>query len=182
MTSHTTPGPASENVPEIVWSFKTMNEMSVTEFYQLLRLRIDVFVVEQTCAYAELDDDDPSIHTQHVQGRLKQSGQLVAGARVIRAAVDNSGKREVAVVKIGRVVVASEWRGSGVARELMEEVLDYIEKSFQSPVLQQKLPQPEVHLSAQTYVSGFYRDLGFKVVSGEYLEDGIPHVDMTLNR
>lgn len=172
---------ASAKSPEIDWSFRSLGDLSVTEFYQLLRLRIDVFVVEQTCAYAELDDDDASAQTLHVQGRLKQSGQLIACARVIESATqavsaEADEAREAEVVKVGRVVVARQWRGCGVARELMQEVLGYIEENCQ-----QKPPGPQVHLSAQTYVSGFYRDLGFKVVSGEYLEDGIPHVDMVLD-
>lgn len=154
---------------EIDWSFKTLNELSVIEFYQLLKLRIDVFVVEQSCAYAELDGDDQSVHTLHVQGRLRDSGQLLAGARVIFAVNQQQEESEVEVVKIGRVVVASQFRDRGVGRRLMEQVLGCIAK---------KVKFAEVRLSAQTAAIGFYGELGFEVVSAEYLEDGIPHVDM----
>ena len=156
----------SETV-EISWSYNTLESLPVMEFYQLLKLRIDVFVVEQACVYAELDDADQSAGTLHVQGRLKDTDQLVACARII---TEDSVSD---LVKVGRVAVDKEWRGRGVARELMNDMLGHIEKNFNSS---------KVQLSAQTYVAGFYRDLGFGEVSGEYLEDGIPHVDMVLKK
>ena len=158
---------------ELEWTFKPLESLAALEFYELLRFRIDIFVVEQNCAYPELDAADKEDATLHVQGRLKSSGELLACARMIMA---NAGDAEVKtnrVVKIGRVAVAEELRGQGVARKLMLQILGYIAAEFGAP---------EVQLSAQTYIESFYQSLGFKTVSGEYLEDGIPHLDMELNK
>ncbi len=173
--------PGFTNLADIEWSYQSLESMSVLEFFEILKLRIDVFVVEQNCAYAELDNDDKAVGTLHVQGRLKSSGQLVACARIItdqvnveEAATGSVTKESVIkenVIKIGRVAVIADLRGQGVARELMSQVLAYIGSEFE---------KPEVQLSAQTYIESFYQTLGFRSVSGEYLEDGIPHVDMVL--
>lgn len=133
--------------------------------FELFRLRIDVFVVEQTCAYAELDDYDVAPGTLHLLVHAG-AGELVGCARLITETND-SGVVEQA--RIGRVATRESWRGSGVARRMMQFLLAHC---------QQQWPQAAVVLSAQVAVVAFYQSLGFTRVSEEYVEDGIPHVDM----
>lgn len=164
--------PGFEGVEDIEWSFKSLDSMSALEFYELLKLRIDIFVVEQQCVYAELDAADKASGTLHVQGRLKKSGQLLACARILTGSVATKASPATSGrVNVGRVAVAKERRGCGVAKELMLQVLRYITA---------ELDAADVQLSAQTYIEGFYQNLGFVRVSGEYLEDGIPHLYMVL--
>jgi len=144
--------------------------MTAQEFYTLAKLRVDVFVVEQKCVYPEFDGYDTLPSTVHVQA-VNLTDKLTAYARLLckeynQEDVDEgfSGK----TVQIGRVVVAPQNRGAGVARELMEKIIEMLQKQNVSAI----------ELSAQTYVVPFYESLGFSVQSDVYLEDGIAHQDM----
>jgi ElaA protein len=124
--------------------------------YALLRLRIDVFVVEQRCAYPDLDGRDLEPGTRHVW--IERDGVPVAYLRIL--------EQSDGVARIGRVCVAATARGAGLARELTTHALDLIGPR-------------ECVLDAQTYVAGFYAGLGFAPTGPEYVdEDGIPHVPM----
>jgi ElaA protein len=122
--------------------------------YAVWRLRQEVFVVEQTCPYPDLDGRDPEPGTRHVL--LEQDGALLGYARVL-----DDGE----VWRIGRVVLAAPARGRGLADVLMAAALD-------------ACPGRDVVLDAQSPLRGWYAALGFTPDGPEFLEDGIPHVPM----
>ena len=141
------------------YTMKTFDELTNRELYRLLALRQEVFVIEQTCIYPDLDGkDETAYHLMAVEDE-----KLVGGLRILgRGAVFEE-------VSIGRVVVSAPNRGRGIAKEMMQRALGFIESELQEKC---------VKISAQTYAIAFYEGLGFRSVSKEYLEDGIPHVDM----
>jgi ElaA protein len=127
----------------------------VATLYELLRLRVEIFVVEQKCAYPELDGRDTEPETVHLWAADR--GEVVGYLRIL---VEPDGS-----ARIGRVAVVPPARGTGLAGRLMVEALEHI------------AGRPCV-LDAQTYLAGFYSRLGFTVTGPEFLEDGIPHVPM----
>jgi ElaA protein len=141
------------------WRELPFDALRPIELHDLLRLRVDIFVVEQRCAYAEIDGQDPI--ALHILGH-DTNGRLIAYARVLPPGQD--GKPH-----IGRVVVEQHHRGTGIGRELMERAIRA------STGLHPSLP---IVVQAQAALQDFYRSLGFVPISGEYLWDGIPHVDM----
>ena len=122
-----------------------------------------MFVVEQACVYPELDGLDALPSTQHIFAALPDK-RVVAAARVLACDATHP-------VRIGRVVVAPEYRGCGLSDELMRRVMHYCRQTF---------PKNVIELSAQVGVEKLYERFGFNVVSDAYLEDGIPHWDMRL--
>ncbi|MGV0910390.1 GNAT family N-acetyltransferase [Martelella sp. FOR1707] len=136
-----------------------LDALTPGELHELFRLRIDVFVVEQNCPYPEIDGKDPeALHL-----RLLEDGRLAAYARIFAADATTSKAR------IGRVVVAPDYRGQRLGERVMREAIAACEK---------RAPGAAIAISAQAHLQRFYGALGFSVTSAEYLEDGIPHVDM----
>lgn len=138
-----------------------LDDLAPRALYALLKLRVDVFVVEQSCPYAEIDGRD--VGAFHL--RILKGGELAAALRVLPP------EEGCDAVKIGRVVVAPAFRGDRLGRRLMREALAFAKARF---------PGRAVELGAQSYLRGFYASLKFKAISDEYLEDGIPHIDMRL--
>lgn len=130
-------------------------DLSAEQLYALLRLRTDVFVVEQKAPYPELDGRDLEPSTRHFW--LEAEDVVVATLRLL--------EEPDGLFRIGRVCTAAEARGNGLSGRLMEAVLAEIGSA------------PSV-LDAQTYVTKFYASYGFVAEGDEYLEDGIPHVTM----
>lgn len=130
-------------------------DLSARTFHDLLRLRVDVFVVEQECPYPELDGRDVEPGTRHLW--LEQAGTPVAYLRIL---ADPDDRR-----RIGRVVVAKEARGAGYAGRLMTAALG-------------EVGERPCTLEAQSQLVDFYTRHGFTVTGPEYLEDGIPHTPM----
>lgn len=143
----------------IHWHTKAFEELEVGELYDILRLRTDVFVVEQNCAYPELDGKDKNC--LHVFA--SHQGKIVAYARIVPPGLSYPQ------ISIGRVVVHSEYRKEKLGRILLNLVLDKIEEEFEAQ---------EIQIGAQCYLKNFYASFGFEPASDDYLEDGIPHVDM----
>lgn len=145
-------------MPEsFVW--RDFDALSPAELHALLKLRCEIFIVEQDCAYPDIDGKDPL--ARHL---LCHDGtDLIGCLRIFAPCIAGEAAR------IGRVVVAPPARGTGLGRRLMQAALDEIE------VLHGKVP---VALSAQLYLEAFYASLGFERISETYLEDGIPHCDM----
>ena len=137
---------------------RAMGEFSAHELYALLKLRVDVFVVEQRCAYPELDGKDAE--ATHLM--LKREEDIVAAARIFPPHDDLPAK-------IGRVVVSPAHRGERLGEALMREALSHCHSTY---------PDAPVFLSAQSHLRRFYGSLGFEPISEEYVEDGIPHIDM----
>lgn len=138
---------------------KTFDELTTAELYQILRLRSEVFVVEQDCVYQDLDNKDQK--ALHILG-IKE-GQVVAYTRIFKPGdyFENTS--------IGRVVVAQDQRKYGFGKLIMQVSLAAIEERF---------PNTPIEISAQSYLVKFYTELGFERFGEEYLEDGIPHVGM----
>lgn len=136
---------------------KTFEELTVNELYEILKLRSEVFVVEQNCVYQDLDDVDQEAY--HVY--LKDEGKIVAYLRVV-----DKGKR-LDEVSLGRVISLRRRRGLGTA--LMRAGIE---------VAKEKFGVKTIKIGAQAYAKPFYEGCGFQQISGEYLEDGIPHIYM----
>ena len=141
------------------WELKKFDELNVEEIYKILKLRIEVFVVEQECAYQDCDGKDQKSY--HLF--LEDEGRIAAYLRILKRGLSFD---EVA---IGRVIVNKDYRGKGLAREMMLKAIKFIEE---------ELNEKEIKIQAQVYLVDFYGSLGFKKISEEYLEDKIPHVDM----
>ena len=126
-----------------------------------MRLRQDVFVVEQNCPYLDADDKDQMSY--HVLG-LDNEGKLQAYTRLVPVGISYEG-----YVSIGRVITSSAVRGKKQGVPLME---------FSIQKCQELWPNMPIKISAQTYITHFYESLGFKQIGKEYLEDDIPHIAM----
>lgn len=136
---------------------KTFSELTQEELYGILKLRVDIFVVEQNCPYPELDDEDQeAIHFFY-----KVDEKVIAYLRVIANQEGN--------IRIGRVVTDKAYRGKRLSSKLMEASMVYIKANY---------TDRNITLSAQEHLQHFYSKFGFKPVSAIYLEDGIPHVNM----
>ena len=144
----------------ITTSVKHFDELSNHELYAIIRLRNEVFVVEQNCIFQDADDKDQLAY--HVM--IFSSDSLVAYARVLPAGVSYNE------VSIGRVVSDRKARGTGAGRRLMVDSLSFISEKF---------GDCDVRISAQTYLLKFYNSLGFEESGEVYLEDGIEHIEMT---
>lgn len=136
---------------------KKFEELSSYQLYEILKIRAAVFVVEQNCVYQDLDDVD--FDAYHVC--FYENKQLVAYLRVV-----DKGKR-LDEVSVGRVI--SLKRRCGVGSELLRIGL---------AVAKDKFSARKVKVGAQTYAKAFYQQVGFRQISDEYLEDGIPHIYM----
>jgi len=148
----------------IDWQDKHHSELTTSELYALLALRSAVFVVEQQCAYLDVDGKDLQAENRHLLGIV--DGQLVTYARLI------TPEDETSPVKIGRVIVSDRVRGARLGNRLMEQAIRSC---------QQHWPGRDMFLSAQAHLVNFYGQHGFVAAGESYLEDGISHVDMLKN-
>jgi ElaA protein len=142
----------------IEWNIKSWEELSKEELYNLLQLRIEVFVIEQNCPYQECDGQDPK--SIQILGKLE--GNVEATARLIPHGVE---------VKIGRIVVRKKHRGKGWGKIMIEKCIDFARSNY---------PDKTISMSAQVYLIEYYQSLGFETEGETYLEDDIPHIRMTL--
>ncbi len=148
----------TQKVSEYRFVSKGFDELSARELYELLRLRIDVFVVEQNCAYPECDGVD--INANHVL-LINGENELCGYARYYPGIEKNS-------FHIGRVAVRKSLRMEGLGKKLMDVVLTEIKNK----------KARKIEISAQLYLQRFYTDLGFIATGDAYKEDGIPHIKM----
>ena len=139
---------------------KHFDELSTNELYEILKTRAEIFVVEQDCVYQDLDDkDQDAIHVFC----WNDAGRVAGCLRVFWKDHDESA----GVAQIGRVVTLEH--GKGLGGKLLRQGVNVAEKSFDAN---------SIYLEAQKYATGYYEKAGFKVISDEFLEDGIPHVQM----
>lgn len=141
---------------------KDFENLSLLEFYDCLKLRINVFVVEQDCAYPEIDAIDKTAH--HLLAYNNEN--ILLG--YLRIYPSNSKEN---CLKIGRVTIAQKYRGLGYAGKITAKALDFIKE--QKTIT-------EVQISAQSYLKKFYASFGFVQTSKAYLDFGIEHIDMKL--
>ena len=148
---------------ELNWQYKYFNEISVSELYTILKLRSRVFVVEQDCVYLDMDDKDQQcFHLCGWDGK-----NLVAYARILPPGL------AFTEASIGRVVTNPDYRITGAGRVLMVHAIEKTLKQFRVT---------DIRIGAQKYLLSFYNSLGFEISGPEYLEDGIPHVEMLLKK
>lgn len=142
----------AENHPDIEW--RRGAELSAAELHDLLALRVDVFVVEQECAYQEVDGHDLLATTEH--GWIGANGEVIAAVRLLGAHDPP---------QIGRVVTRADRRGTGLAKDLVQAA-------------HRRAGAQGSFLEAQSYLVDWYTALGWQVCGDEFVEDGIPHVPM----
>lgn len=142
------------------WQFFSFDQLSLQQLHDLLALRSAVFVVEQACAFQDIDGLDP--RAMHVLG-VDDQGQLQACARCFPAGV------VYAEASVGRVVTAPAARGSGLGHVLMRQAVQQLEAQW---------GQQPIRIGAQAHLQAFYGSHGFVTDSEPYLEDGIWHVQM----
>ena len=138
---------------------KRFSDLKLEELYGILRVRSEVFVTGQKCLYVDPDGRDSG----SVQVFASKGERIIACLRIY-------GK-EAGVVQIGRVAVIESLRGSGIGRMMMRQAISYVTENS---------TDEKIYLEAQTYAIGFYEKLGFKVISDEFLDEGIPHKGMEL--
>lgn len=142
------------------WQIKSFENLLPEELYDIIKLRIRVFVNEQNCEpYDDLDDKDKKSY--HVF--TYDQGQVVGYCRILPPGISYEE------TSIGRVVVDKEYRRNKLGYEMMQQAIAFIEN---------ELKETAIKISAQKYVINFYKSLGFTVISEEYLEDNIPHMKM----
>ncbi|MBL4783921.1 MAG: GNAT family N-acetyltransferase [Cohaesibacteraceae bacterium] len=141
--------------------FTDFNNLKNTELYALLKMRIDVFIIEQKSIYEELDNrDQEAIHLV----ACMHNDKSMAGSLRINSPVTADGP-----VQIGRVVVCKKYRGLGLAAEMMKQAMVYINSNYSGH---------NIELGAQSYLVEFYEKFSFKKNSEEYDDAGVPHIDM----
>ena len=145
----------------INFTSKTFEQLSKQELYEILQLRVEVFVVEQNCPYQDLDELD--FDSIHVCGYLDE--ELVAYSRLIKPGSKYPG------ASIGRVTTKKVIRSSGVGKALMNKSINECREQWK---------EESIFISAQERLKKFYQALGFIINSEPYLEDGIPHIEMKL--
>ena len=139
---------------------KNFSELSTEEIYGVLKLRSEVFVVEQNCIYQDLDGkDEHAIHLFY-----KKENEIIAYTRIFK-----KGDYYEENPSIGRVVVSKKERGKNLGKEIMLNSIEFIKKELEGR---------KIELSAQKYLDKFYTDLDFYSEGEDYLEDGIPHQRM----
>ncbi len=145
----------------IHWTYKKFDDLSPVELYAIMRLRIEVFIVEQNCPFQDADNKD--LKAVHLMGWY--NNELVAYTRLFDKAAS------YAEASIGRVVTSHIARGSGIGKQLMQKSISLLYTLYGS--------QP-IRIGAQLYLKGFYESLGFQQTSDIYLEDNIEHIEMLL--
>jgi ElaA protein len=145
----------------IHWITKTFEELTTRELYAILRLRSEVFVVEQNCVFQDMDNADQL--AMHIMGFDDVENELVAYTRLFGPGI------KFDMCSIGRVVTSPRARRTGMGRKLMEHSIAVVEDRFG------KVP---IKIGAQQYLEKFYASFGFKQSSEMYLEDDIPHIEM----
>jgi len=142
---------------QVAWSDLAGTELDAPTLYDVLALRSAVFVVEQECAYQDLDGRDLLEGTRHLIGRQVD---VAAYARIL------APDAELPVPRIGRVIVTSQARGRQLGRRLMERALSSCGEHW---------PGKPIELGGQAHLVDFYRSFGFVPIGAPYVEDGIPH-------
>ncbi|UVW28848.1 GNAT family N-acetyltransferase [Massilia sp. H6] len=147
----------------IDWQFSSFNDLGPADLYALLAQRQQVFILEQTCLYPDIDGLDPAAH--HLLGWRTIGGerQLVAYLRVLGPGAKYDE------MSLGRVLTTQAARGSGAGRALLARGIDCAEALY---------PGHRIRIGAQRYLEKFYQSFGFATVSAPYDEDGIEHIDM----
>ncbi len=139
-------------------------DLNTAQLYRILQLRSEVFVLEQTCIYQDLDDKDSKTGAHHLM--LLDGQDIVGYARLLPANVSYD------TPSIGRILVAPSKRGTGLGKELIAKSVEFTQSLW---------PEAAITIGAQSHLSQLYQSFGFIEISEHYLEDDIMHVDMRLD-
>lgn len=145
-----------------MWHIKKMSALSSQEFYQIMKLRVNTFVVEQKRIYPEVDDNDPLAF--HIYYEEPDSHEVTAYARAFRVKDQ---------VTFGRVVVAKSKRGTGFGDELLDQILNCCQTQW---------PNQAISIEAQEQVTGYYANRGFQTVGKPFIFNSTPHIEMHYSR
>jgi len=138
---------------------KLFSDLNIHELYEIIKLRIDVFVVEQDCPYSDLDGkDQDALHLYYETN----GGEIIAYLRILKKGVSYEESA------IGRVITAEKARHLRLGSKIMVDALEIIKNRGERAV----------RISAQEHLEKFYGNIGFEKVSEMYLEDDIPHIEM----
>ena len=142
----------------VKFDVKKFNEIDIKTLHNIFLIRAEVFIVEQQCAYQDIDGKDTN--SIHIIGKKKE--EIIAYSRIMNLNND--------FCSIGRVLVKKDLRKKGLGIKLMKKSIEEATKIYN---------KKKIKISAQEYLKNFYEDLGFKHTGKRYLEDGIPHIEMT---
>ncbi|NMR33480.1 GNAT family N-acetyltransferase [Chryseobacterium aquaticum] len=143
----------------MIWKIKSFEEITTSELYEIIKARVDVFVVEQDCPYPDLDDyDQKALHLW-----AEQDQKVLAYCRIFNQGI------KYPETSIGRVLTTEKGRGKNFGKQLIQYAVETIENRFHTS---------EVRISAQDYLLRFYSGFGFEDTGKKYLEDNIPHTEM----
>ncbi|MEZ5013182.1 MAG: GNAT family N-acetyltransferase [Chitinophagales bacterium] len=144
----------------LFWKIRGFHQLNVFELYGILRLRQEVFAIEQNCVYLDADGRDQ--FCEHIFG-VDDAGKVIAYCRVVQPGV------AFTEVSIGRIATHPEHRSTGLGKLLMEKALNFIEDKY---------GKVHIRIEAQCYLQKFYAHFGFHTIGEEYDLDGIPHIEM----
>lgn len=144
----------------ILWHLKHWNELSKEELYEILAVRIRVFVIEQNCPYQDADGKD--YNSYHLFA-MNDNHECIACLRLVEPGVSYDEW------SIGRVATDLRYRQTGLGKEMMSKAMLHFKEHLNNPA---------VRISAQTYLKQFYKNFGFEETGKAYLEDNIPHIEM----
>ncbi len=143
----------------MIWKIKSFEEITTSELYEIIKARVDVFVVEQDCPYPDLDDyDQKALHLW-----AEQDQKVLAYCRIFNQGI------KYPETSIGRVLTTEKGRGKNLGKQLIQYAVETIENRFRTS---------EIRISAQDYLLRFYSCFGFEDTGKKYLEDNIPHTEM----
>lgn len=143
----------------IIWKVKSFEEISTSELYEIIKARIDVFVVEQNCPYPDLDNyDKKALHLW-----AEKDHHILAYCRIFGKEI------KYTECSIGRVLTTDKGRGKSLGKQMLQYAVEIIENRFRTS---------EIRISAQDYLLPFYSYFGFEDTGKKYLEDNIPHTEM----
>lgn len=145
------------------WNLLTFKELTTKQLYEILQVRQQVFIVEQNCFYVDCDEKD--FKCLHLC--VRDNDKLVAYLRIAPPGIIYKE------VSIGRVLTGAEIRATGLGKELMKKALEIITEKF---------PSHSIKIMAQSYLIKFYEGFGFKKISESFMEDGIPHNYMIIEK
>lgn len=143
----------------MIWKIKSFEEITTSELYEIIKARVDVFVVEQNCPYPDLDGYD----RQAIHLWAEQENSVLAYCRIFNKGI------KYPETSIGRVLTTEKARGKSLGKQLIQYAVETIENRFHTT---------EVRISAQDYLLRFYSGFGFEDTGKKYLEDNIPHTEM----
>lgn len=148
---------------QLNWIYKSFDQLTTNELYAILELRSEVFVVEQNCVYLDIDGKDKkSFHLMAWDG-----DNLTAYTRLVPPGVSFNE------ASIGRVITSPRYRGLGIGISLMEKSIVHTLATYQTTT---------IRIGAQLYLQKFYESFGFITQGDDFLEDGIPHIEMLLEK